>query len=183
MFMIYLVRHARPAFDMSRRVARGHLAPLVEAHDRSGIVLPVSPLALGDIGAVFSSDTPRAAQSARAFFPDAEPCLDPVFREAQLPARLPCPVDLRYSTTLVMARCLWLCGYAPETETLREAGRRAGQAAQMLDAAATDHGSVALVGHGFFNRLIGRSLAEGGWKRVSSTGDGFEQVRAYGKKV
>ena len=177
--MIYLIRHARPLFDTSQKVVDGQLAHLIKGYDRAGIVSPVPPLPLDTVAKVFSSDTPRAERSARAFFPSVEPDISEVFREAQLPKSLSFTTGLRFHVAIAIARCLWLCGYAPDGESFGEAKQRADIAAILLKDAVAIHGTVALVGHGFFNRLIGKSLARSGWKLASSPGSGFGAIRGY----
>jgi len=177
--MIYLIRHARPSFNTARKVANGQLGVLIKEYDRAGVISPVPSLSIGPVGKVFSSDTPRAAHSACAFFPSVEPDISEIFREAQLPKTLSLTTGLRFNVAISIARCLWLCGYAPGVESFGETKQRADSAATLLSDAVAIHGAVALVGHGFFNRLIGKSLARSGWTLASSPGNGFATIRAY----
>jgi hypothetical protein len=47
--------------------------------------------------------------------------------------------------------------------------QRAGKAANLLISAA-GRGSVALIGHGWFNRAIAQSLSRSGWRRAEAFG-------------
>ena len=84
---------------------------------------------------------------------------DPLYREAELPARLPlCGLMMRYSAAVVIARVLWMLGIHQHAESYAMAAARAHRAAEALASRAMKHDCVILVGHGFFNRLIAREL-------------------------
>jgi broad specificity phosphatase PhoE len=80
-------------------------------------------------------------------------------------------IKLNASIWAVILRCLWFSGYSSGCESLKEAKIRAEEASKVLDTCAKDHTNVVLVGHGFFNKLIGKELKKMGWigkKKTSS---------------
>jgi len=89
-------------------------------------------------------------------------------------------LSLRFSTATFIARCTWLCGYSRGIESFAEAKIRAKKAASILVDEVTRRGDVALVGHGFFNRMVGNTLQRFGWRLIASSGDGYGAVRTYG---
>ncbi|MFB3164549.1 hypothetical protein ABLO26_24620 [Neobacillus sp. 179-J 1A1 HS] len=63
----------------------------------------------------------------------------------------------------VILRCLWFIGYSSGCESLKDAKIRAEEASKFLVNCAMEHHHVVLVGHGFFNMLIGKELKRMGW--------------------
>ena len=91
---------------------------------------------------------------------------DALFRETELPATFEeFEVQIRANSWAVILRCLWFCGYARRNESLAKAKQRAKKASEVLVKYAEGHGSVVLVGHGFFNRLIAIETKENGMER------------------
>lgn len=176
---IHLVRHAKPLFDASLHVRGGDLAPLIGAYDQAALESIPPPMAIGDVGVLFASDLRRSTESAAAFFPRLTYRSLSVFREAETPQRLPRFLALRFSTATILARGAWLCGYSPGIESFAEARVRAKEASTILVAKSQAPGDVVLVGHGFFNRMIGNALKGLGWKLCASTGDSFGGIRTY----
>ena len=121
-----------------------------------------------ELTAIYTSDKPRAHDSARALAPNAELIADPLFVEAPLASpRIPL---LRMSVPkwAVMSRILWHAGYHPEIENFRRAKQRAGDAADILMARAKEDGVTALVAHGYFNAILGRELRHRGFRRTGA---------------
>lgn len=117
---------------------------------------------------VFASDAPRVADTlarlgAQAAVTDAD------FREApplapRLPGHWPAIVWL----ALARARGEFDPALAEARNDLR---RRAALCAERL-AESSARGSVALVGHGWFNRYVAQALAARGWRKARGPGFG-----------
>lgn len=63
-----------------------------------------------------------------------------------------------------MARFGWRLGWTQQTESVLGLHRRARAASKRLSALAATHGSVLLVGHGYFNVLVAWRLLAMGWR-------------------
>ena len=171
---IVLMRHAKPDFDTSVRVRTSSMGEALSAYDEAGIERPHAAGRANRIMArlidaegregsrveIVTSDLRRSIESANSFFLNIEAAAaDPLYREAELPARLPlCGLAMRYSAAVLTARVLWMLGIHQQAESYAMAAARARRAAKALENRAMERGCVILVGHGFFNRMIAREL-------------------------
>src|SRR6185312_9738256 len=134
---IILVRHGRPALPLRPRTSHSGFRDYIDAYEQAGLdpeSLPPQELSdlVKELDHVFTSDRPRAHESARALAPHAELKADPLFAEAPLASpRIPL-IRMRVPKWAVMARLLWHAGYHPEIENYRKAKHRAAQAADIL---------------------------------------------------
>jgi broad specificity phosphatase PhoE len=170
---IILIRHGQPAIALKPRTGHTGFADYIDAYEAAGLdpaSLPPEELRdlVRELDAVFTSDRPRSTESARVLAPHAELLVDPLFAEAPLASpRIPL-ISLTVPTWAVVARILWHAGYTPGIEGYRKARHRAAQAADILVAHARQSGAAALVAHGYFNAMIGRSLHRRGFSRTGS---------------
>ena len=198
---IILVRHGRPALPLRPRTNHREFHDYIDAYEQAGLdpeSLPPQELSdlVKELDHVFTSDRPRAHESAKALAPHAELEADPLFAEAPLASpRIPL-LRMRVPKWAVMARILWHAGYHPEIENYRKAKHRAAKAADILieklrDGARAAERSrererpeqerprererpekqisaVALVAHGYFNAMIGRQLRQRGFTRTGA---------------
>ena len=170
---IILVRHGRPALPLRPRTSHSEFRDYIDAYEQAGLdpeSLPPQELSdlVKELDHVFTSDRPRAHESAKALAPHAELQADPLFAEAPLASpRIPL-LRMRVPKWAVMARILWHAGYHPEIENYRRAKHRANEAAEILMSRAQSNGAVALVAHGYFNAMIGRVLRKRGFRRLGS---------------
>jgi broad specificity phosphatase PhoE len=65
---------------------------------------------------------------------------------------------------IVLARIAWLLNLRRGPESAAATRLRAQRVAEKLGKLAIKHDSVLVVGHGFFNALLGRSLCAIGWQ-------------------
>lgn len=164
---IALVRHGKPDVDFSHSSVR-HL-DWVEAYDAAGIDprLPaparVRELAEAAVYAL-SSDLPRAVESLGALERDDPAPAESLFREVGLRGLPFSPVRLEPDLRAALARFGWRLGWSHPTETPLGLHRRVRAASKELSTLAAAHGSVLLVGHGFFNTLIAWRLLAAGWR-------------------
>jgi len=176
---IILVRHGRPALPLRPRTSHHEFGDYIDAYERAGLdpeSLPPQELLdlVKELNHVFTSDRPRAHQSAKALAPHAELRIDPLFAEAPLASpRIPL-LRMRVPKWAVIARILWHAGYHPEIEDYRKAKHRASQAADVLMNKVRDGGDAVLVAHGYFNAMIGRQLRQRGF-----TPTGAHRVRYW----
>jgi broad specificity phosphatase PhoE len=171
---VILVRHGKPAIQTNPRTTHHGFSRYIDAYQDAGLDPQSAPpeelldLVKG-LDAVFTSNLPRANDSARTLLPEAEIIADPLFTEAPLAApRIPL-LKMKVPVWAVMARILWHAGYHPEIENYRRAKARASQAADILLGRAEANAGVAvLVAHGYFNAMIGRVLKKRGFSRMGS---------------
>ncbi len=196
---VVLMRHAKPDFDTSMPVRTSDFGEALSAYDEAGLEQPhagerahrimtsfIDAEGLeGSRVQVVTSDLRRSIESARLFFPSIEAdATDPLYREAELPARLPlCAFTMRYSVAIVIARALWRLGIHQHAESYAMAAARAHRAAEALASRAMEHDCVILVGHGFFNRLIARELKQGGWTASRRHGRGFGAYAVFVRDI
>ena len=170
---IILVRHGRPALPLRPRTSHSGFRDYIDAYEQAGLdpeSLPPQELSdlVKELDHVFTSDRPRAHESAKALAPNAELQLDPLFAEAPLASpRIPL-LRMRVPKWAVMARILWHAGYHPEIEDYRKAKHRAGEAADILMNKVREGGNAVLVAHGYFNAMIGRQLRQRGFTRTGA---------------
>jgi len=170
---IILVRHGRPALPLRPRTGHGGFRDYIDTYEQAGLdpeSLPPRELSdlVKDLDHVFTSDRPRAHQSAKALAPHAALKVDPLFAEAPLASpRIPL-LKMRVPKWAVVARILWHAGYHPEIENYRKAKHRAGEAADILMDKVREGGAAVLVAHGYFNAMIGRLLRQRGFTRTGA---------------
>ena len=170
---IILVRHGKPAIEVSPRTGHHGFRRYIDEYEEAGLDPASAPPdelrdLVNGLEAVFTSGSPRSDESARSLLPEADLIVDPLFAEAPLAApRLPL-IKMKVPKWAVMARLLWHAGYHPEIENYRRAKHRANEAAEILMSRAQSNGAVALVAHGYFNAMIGRVLRKRGFRRLGS---------------
>ncbi|HRK72341.1 MAG TPA: histidine phosphatase family protein [Micropepsaceae bacterium] len=170
---IILVRHGEPKVDQQRWIGHKGFMAFMDAYRDAGLTPESAPpdhlaeLTRG-MTRVFTSELPRSIDSARALLPDAEFISDEVFTEAPLaPPRIP-GLRLKVPGWAVVSRVAWHGGYSPRIENFRQARRRAQKALHILLDAAAEDGAAVLVGHGYFNAILGRMLRLKGFARTGS---------------
>ena len=181
---ITLVRHGRPRLAVPRRIAGNELRVWIDRYDEAGIdpelPPPASSLELAAAAAcIVTSTLRRSIESAQALAPARDTLREAAFREAGLPS--PTDAQLRLSPQAwgALARIAWFLGWCPNAETLGLARERARAAAGHLVELGRKHGSVLLVGHAVFNRLIAAELRRSGWRGPALPSGGYWQAGVY----
>ena len=182
---IIVSRHGRPALNRAAgpKLTWHDYQDWWERYEAGSLdedqVVPAKLIeAVKDVDLVFSSERPRAIETAQKATEGREPHQDAVFNEAPLP-----PPRLKGRTYLpktwnVLARSAWLGGHSLGGESVSEARERARQAAQRLHEAAAGQ-SVYLAAHGWFNRMLRRPLRRLGWVCIHDGGDKYWSYRIY----
>lgn len=173
---IVLVRHGKSLWMENKPIMCQEFKNWVEKYDEHGVVeekaYPEETLQKARAAKmVFTSDLKRAVASAKLLTPNTALVSHSLFRETELP--IPSlelgGLKLRANIWAVVLRCLWFGGYSKGCESLGDAGKRAEKAAARLVEYAKEYHTVVLVGHGFFNRLIGKELLKMGWTSKGRT--------------
>ncbi|MDO6654270.1 histidine phosphatase family protein [Anaerobacillus sp. 1_MG-2023] len=161
---ISLIRHGKSACDFSERITSEAYRKWVSQYNREGIcdeapqqvqaILQQAPL-------VLTSDLPRSLESAQQASTIQS---DPIFRELELPFYNIRFLKIKPQMWTVFYRFLWFIGLSNQAETRKDARKRAKLASDILEECAKAKEPLVLVGHGFFNRFLGRELEKRRWK-------------------
>jgi len=114
---------------------------------------------------IVTSDQKCAVQSAAELMDSLSFIQNSLFREAAVPASFYAPkwLKCKLNVWMCIGRALWILGYHKNVESYKEVRERARKAAYVLHRYALVHGSIALVGHNYFNSMIGTELRAMGW--------------------
>lgn len=178
---IILLRHGKPAVELSGTARAKDLAAIAKAYDASGIVDRPPPETLAKLrhaNYVICSDLPRSVESAHALGFANLPVADSLFSESALP-HFGGPVVLPLAVWVTVCRLLWVAGFSKNGEAYAAAKCRARQAANRLAGLAETHGNVLLVGHGLMNYLIAQQLRANGWHGPAKSGKRFWEYGVY----
>lgn len=171
---IIFVRHGKPDCPTPPRLSQREVAAWLREYGRSGIAAepPSSDAcraAVQSARVVLSSTLRRSSESAAVLAGDRVTA-HALFTEASL--AIP-TVGLALSPSLwtVIGRLTWLMG-AASAENLSATRQRAEQAAAFLLAEA-ENGPVAVIAHGWINRMIAQALCKRGMRVVEKTGSRY----------
>lgn len=179
---ITLLRHGKPAVQLSGVTRGKDLAAIAKAYDASGIVDRPPPETLAELrhaNYVACSDLPRSVESAHALGFAQSHVADSLFRESALPHFDSGSIALSITAWVTVCRLLWLAGFWQNGEAYVVAKCRARQAANRLIELAEAHGNVLLVGHGLINYLIAQQLCANGWHGPAKPGKRFWEYEVY----
>ncbi|PLT28249.1 histidine phosphatase family protein [Peribacillus deserti] len=168
---ITLVRHGKSMWLENKPMLYKEFRNWVEQYDHNGVLqadfFPLETIEkIAAAHVVLTSTLKRSRHSAAFLNPAVKPMSDSLFRETELPVPLKSVFRLKLNPSIwaVVFRCLWFAGYSDRCESLADAKTRASEAAAILIRYSEQHGSIVLVGHGFFNMLIAKELLKRGWK-------------------
>ncbi|WP_242217044.1 histidine phosphatase family protein [Bacillus cereus group sp. BfR-BA-01380] len=115
---------------------------------------------------IVSSDQKKAVQSATMLTSNVMFIQSSLFCEAVVPSILPVPkwIKCKPKVWLFIGRTFWTFGYSRGVESYLEVQRRAKQAADVLVGYANVYQRVTLIGHSYFNAMIGKELRMRGWR-------------------
>jgi len=165
---IILVRHGPSAMPKESRISGCDIGQWVTRYDDIGIARHAPPpedvrRLVAAAGCVVASGLRRSVESAAWLAASVDIRVDPELCEAPLPDSLGVPVRLPPGVWMVLARVAWWFRWCRSGETIDETRQRAIRTADRLCALAGEHRSVAVIGHGMFNRFIARELMRRGW--------------------
>ncbi len=182
---IVLARHGEPALSRKVKLNADGYRRWWAVYEDGGILEGQTPpgelldLARG-ADLIFASTRRRALETAEAVAGGKPFGRDPVFVEAPLPPP-PLPGSIKFSpkTWGVISRGVWWFGCSAGGETRRQAQQRARLAAGKLVDGAQNGRHVLIVGHGFFNRMVGHELQKLGWRSVHDRGFRYWATRRF----
>ena len=139
--------------------------------------------AVSDDAIILSSARKRAIETAGHLGRGRAVKHDAMFNEAPLPPpRVAGKMGPKNWNKI--ARLLWMMGHTGGEEHVRDARRRAAQAADVLvrTAQSGEGRDVVLAAHGWFNRMLRPELKKRGWANVHDGGDKYWSFRIYQKR-
>ncbi|ANB59973.1 histidine phosphatase family protein [Anoxybacteroides amylolyticum] len=162
---IILIRHGKSAWQKSGWINPAQFAQWIAAYDAHGISVddPIPELTVQKMkqaNVVITSPLPRALHSVQRLLPACLVEENELFREVDTPIAflhlhfLRLPVQL----WLIFARLCWFLGYVRGVESYAQAVTRAQKACDLLMEYSEKYGTVAVVGHGWFHRFVGKQL-------------------------
>ena len=89
--------------------------------------------------------------------------VEPALREVGFPESLALPVRLSPVAWVLIARAMQMLRCCECDEAVPATRARAAIAVETLSQLADDHGTLVVVGHGWFNRFVARELRRRGW--------------------
>jgi broad specificity phosphatase PhoE len=186
--MIVIARHGRPALDRHIWINSEEYVTWWAAYDAGGLAegqrVPNGLVtALQACKLIVSSTLLRARETAAMAAPDRDVQIEARFVEAPLPPpRLPDFIKFRPRFWGVVARATWYFGYSRDQESRPQAEVRADEGADWLIDQAQKHGSVGLLAHGWFNRMLRICLEAKGWTCIYDGHDSHWSHRVYRPK-
>lgn len=183
--MIVIARHGRPALDRHIWINSEEYVAWWAAYDAGGLAtdqrVPNGLVeALKACNVLVSSTLLRARETAAQAAPGRDILFEGQFVEAPLPPpHFPDFLKLRPRVWGVIARFTWYFGYHRDQETRQQAEVRADAGANWLIEKATTHGSVGLLAHGWFNRMLRVCLEAKGWTCIYDGHDSHWSHRIY----
>jgi broad specificity phosphatase PhoE len=165
---ILLIRHGRSAHVSNGAwLSREGVLQWREAYDTAGIAPEESPpaavlSAVARCDIIVSSDLPRALESAQRLAPGRTAARSPLLREAPqpvpyLPGRFPLLV---WNTLMTM---IWGFRILQQRDASQAELARAADAVTWLESLGQTGGTLAVVTHGVFRRLLANRFAQNGW--------------------
>ncbi|WP_284358391.1 histidine phosphatase family protein [Candidatus Phycosocius spiralis] len=186
--MIVIARHGRPALDRHVWINAEQYQDWWAQYDAGGLTagqkVPNALMqALMACKIVVSSSLRRALETAELAAPGRDLIIDPRFVEAPLPPP-PLPSFILFKPRFwgIISRIGWFLGYHRDQESRAEAEIRAQGAADWLIEQAQTFGSVGLLAHGWFNRMMRPYLIARGWVCVYDGRDAHWSHRIYRPK-
>lgn len=182
--IIIIVRHGRPALSKKQTMDWRGFRAWWDLYDESGLAenqkLPKKVktwAARADLSV--SSPLKRARESAERALGHPPDKIDPDLVEAALPPPHLGRLRFRPKTWGTLARIVWYMGLSDGMESHKEAILRANRMAGKLETYASGGNVVFVTAHGWFNRMLKRSLKKRGWACVKQNGDLHWSFRQY----
>ncbi|BCW88288.1 hypothetical protein sos41_14270 [Alphaproteobacteria bacterium SO-S41] len=164
----------------SRWIGHADFATYIDDYQAAGLDQGSAPpeellAEVKGIKRVFASELQRSIDSARLLLPKAELVSTPLFTESPLASPRVPALRLKAPAWAVMSRIAWHGGFRPGIESYGQSKVRARKALELLVAEAEKENKAVLVAHGYFNAILGRALAQRGWRKVQ----GAHRVRYW----
>lgn len=181
---IAILRHGKPEPIPKDRIPASKFIDWINSYNASSLSESSIPgdaalACANECNAIVSSNLQRSIDSAKALDSEKHLISDGQFMEAGMPSASWKILKLPPNTWAVIFRLMWLFGYSKNSESYKEAKKRASDAATKLINLAQEHGQLLFVGHGMFNRLLVKELKGRGWSGPKSLGSTYWSFGVY----
>lgn len=181
---ITLLRHGKPVIPSLEKLSASAFIEWVQEYNASGLCPSSDPTTQAltcakECNAIVCSDLPRSIESAKALDAGNVVLSHAVFNEAGLPIANWYTLKLSPKIWAVTFRVLWLLGYSRNSESFKEAKKRAREAVQRLMELANEYEGVLFVGHGVYNRMLANELRRLGWSGPKNPGSKHWSMGVY----
>jgi broad specificity phosphatase PhoE len=183
---VILARHGEPALSRRRRLTADEYREWWADYEMGGLAEGQAPpdaltRVAARAGFIIASTRLRSVETARALACGRAIAEDPLFVEAPLPPpHWPRWLKLSPRYWGVISRFWWwMFNHHDQQETRAEAQARADEAAKLLIDLAASGQDVLVVAHGFFNTMVGMSMAKFGWRCVADGGFRYWAARRF----
>ena len=172
---ITLLRHGKPDIPPLDKLTASGFRKWLQNYNASELSLSSKPthealVCASGSNAIVCSKLPRSIESANELNSAKVVLSDSIFNEAGLPSANWYGLKLSPKSWAVFFRVLWLLGYSRNSESIKEAKKRAVKAVKILSELANEHAKVLLVGHGVYNRILANELRKTGWAGPKNPG-------------
>ncbi|MEO0455194.1 MAG: histidine phosphatase family protein [Cyanobacteria bacterium P01_A01_bin.114] len=168
---IILIRHGQPQVSFPTWVSGPGFLQCVSAYQQSGLRSDAWPpdsakRMMQHAQAVFTSDLPRAFQSARRLVPSGPIRRSSLFREPEFDSlsRFTSNAPLPFFMWALRAQLRWRVAALSGAASYQVCQAHIQAATHYLIEQANQAGTVALVGHSITHRLIAKELRQLGWR-------------------
>lgn len=181
---ITLLRHGKPIISSLQKINAFEFLEWVQEYNASGLCPSSKPTIQAftcarECNAIVCSDLSRSIESARALNAGDVVLSHAMFNEAGLPVANWYRLKFSPKIWAITFRVLWLLGYSRNSESFKEAKRRAREAVRKLMELANEYESVLFVGHGIYNRMLANELRKLGWSGPKNPGSKHWSIGVY----
>lgn len=175
---IFIFRHGEPAMNKKGWKNRNEAVRYTEMYDSVGIYdFEPNPVYLreDDINVVYTSNLPRAINTAEKVFNNSMPIEShALFNEFERKVIQFPNIKLPRQFWSVTTRLVWVLGFNNKgIESFSQAKDRSRRAANFLDEKAGNDGKVMLFSHGFLNKYLKKYLKTEGYKALDLEGQKY----------
>ncbi|WP_179295522.1 histidine phosphatase family protein [Bacillus sp. FJAT-45350] len=170
MIEIILIRHGKTNCPMENKMVVKDFKEWVKEYDQAGIeenqdLSAELRLLVEQDSYIITSDRNRAMETAKMIGLERY-VSDQTFREAEIPIPLKLKwIKMKPKYWTVFCRFLWMLGYSGNGESRQQTNKRAEIAVSKLMNKLQESSSIVVIGHGFFNHIVGKKLITRGWRR------------------
>lgn len=183
---IIILRHGKPVIPPLKKITSYEFCDWVKKYNQASLSLYSIPnksvLDRAVLTKVIASSVlPRSIQSADAITTHQFSYNSALFNEVELPVVNWGRIKLSPRLWAIILRIIWLLGFSTGSESYKESKERAMNAVLELERLSTENGSVLLVGHGVYNRIIANELRSKSWKGPANPGRKYWSFAVYTK--
>ena len=181
---IILIRHGKPVSQPQPPLSSADFGKWLSKYNEASIDENVLPnIATRQIvessEIIISSNLKRSIESVKELGITKKHIVDKIFDEVGMPYNSWVFPKMSPTLWIILNRTLWFLGYSKNCESYQDAKSRSIECAQKLQKIVKENQSVALIGHGFINRFIGKQLLYAGWRGSKWQQSGYWKANIY----